>query len=294
MKCQICGHEFRATSRSCPRCGAPVAAQPAPPSAGPGPRPAPGQPAEGGWADRPVDDRTVMRRIVPTDHQVETQHPGHNAFQPTFDGAQPARTTVPEAAEVFVPDDRWGPFGPSAVVEHQPTYQPQTYQPESSVALAGPLAGAFTASPGRRFGAVLIDSLIFTAGFLVLQVAVTALAPALVGDGTDSVQTLYAFMVILYLPQLLLVVSYLIYYSVYNGRGQTLGKKALNLKVIDVDTGAPIGSGRAFVRYLVSGLMGLPVGLGFLSIFADDRGRGWHDKAANSLVVRLGSEPSYR
>ena len=235
-----------------------------------------------------------MRRDVPTDRPINAKPPVPEAFQPAFDVAQPTRATVPESAEPFRAAARWDPFEPSAVVEPQPTYQPQTYQPESTVAYAGPLAGAFTASPGRRFGAVLIDSLIFTAGFLVFQVAVTALAPALVGDGTNSAQIIYGFMIILYLPQFLLAVMYPIYYSVYNGRGQTLGKKALNLKVIDVDTGAPIGSGRAFLRYLVSGLMGLPFGLGFLSIFADDRGRGWHDKAANSLVVRLGTEPSYR
>lgn len=299
MKCQICGHEFRTTVRSCPRCGAPVVVQPAP-AADPGQSAAPDWLAGDGWSDSPVDERTVMRRAVPADRPVEEQRPVHDAYAPAFGVAQPEHA-VAAPAEPFLSAARWDPFGPSAVVapesayQPQPIYQPQpTYPPDAPGVFGAPLAGAVMASAGSRLGAVMIDGLIFTVGFLVLQVAVMALAPALVGDGTDSVQAIYAFMLILYLPQLLLAVMYPIYYSVYNGRGQTLGKKALNLQVIDVNTGGPIGSGRAFLRYLVSGLMGLPFGLGYLSIFADDRGRGWHDKAANSLVVKVGTEPTYR
>jgi uncharacterized RDD family membrane protein YckC len=81
-------------------------------------------------------------------------------------------------------------------------------------------------------------------------------------------------------------------------RGQTVGKIALGLQVVDAKTGAVPGWRQAFVRYIplyVPGLV-LPafgvrwgesvVGLLLLvSILADRNRRGLHDKAAGTIVV---------
>ncbi|MFT4041618.1 MAG: RDD family protein [Gordonia sp. (in: high G+C Gram-positive bacteria)] len=73
--------------------------------------------------------------------------------------------------------------------------------------------------------------------------------------------------------------------------GATLGKMALRLKVVDQATGAPIGLGRAFIRQVIPfvGSIFLYIGmiLVYLSPLLDGSGRmqGWHDKAANDLVI---------
>jgi uncharacterized RDD family membrane protein YckC len=90
------------------------------------------------------------------------------------------------------------------------------------------------------------------------------------------------------LLMLVLFVAALVYYirPVATG-GQTVGMKAANIRVVDADTGGPIGLGRAVVRYLVrSFISGIVCYLGYLWMLWDDRSQTWHDKAANSIVVR--------
>jgi len=70
-----------------------------------------------------------------------------------------------------------------------------------------------------------------------------------------------------------------------DGRGRRLGKMATKIKVIDIDTGDPIGLGRGVGRYfgkLVS-LMG--IFLGYLWMIWDPKNQTWHDKMIRSVVV---------
>ena len=72
------------------------------------------------------------------------------------------------------------------------------------------------------------------------------------------------------------------------GRSQTPGQKALNIRVLDANTGQPIGTGRAFGRYLFKSLIsGTVCYLGYLWMLWDSKRQTWHDKVANSVVVRV-------
>lgn len=75
-------------------------------------------------------------------------------------------------------------------------------------------------------------------------------------------------------------------------RGVSPGRAVLGLRVVDKETGAPIGVGRALARQLLLGLATLPtLGLGTATLAwtaAEDRTRerrGWHDHRAGSVVV---------
>jgi hypothetical protein len=65
-------------------------------------------------------------------------------------------------------------------------------------------------------------------------------------------------------------------------------------RVVDASSGGPIGIGRAFVRQLIPlagyAVCGVGAVLVYLSVLFDKSGRlcGWHDNAANDLVVRPG------
>lgn len=80
--------------------------------------------------------------------------------------------------------------------------------------------------------------------------------------------------------------------------GVSPGRSAMGLRVVDADTGAPIGVGRALLRGLVLGAATLPMfGLGTATLAwtaAEDRTRarrGWHDLVTGSLVVDVRPRP---
>jgi len=85
------------------------------------------------------------------------------------------------------------------------------------------------------------------------------------------------------------VVGVLLYHGKLEGgpSGQTLGKKALGIKVVDANTGGPIGTGRAIGRFLFAQIIsGSLCWLGYLWNIWDDRKQTWHDKVTSAVVVR--------
>lgn len=157
------------------------------------------------------------------------------------------------------------------------------------------------ASVWRRLGAVLIDGLLL--GLLVIP-AVVALTT---GDtkiercrvdrlgnrdpdgpftGLCEVPTTSTWLLftVLLLAALAAVV---LYHTLTVGRsGQTLGKRATGVKVVDATTGQVIGTGRALGRYLFSAFIsGNICGLGYLWAIWDKRRQTWHDKVVGSVVV---------
>lgn len=77
------------------------------------------------------------------------------------------------------------------------------------------------------------------------------------------------------------------YYVVLNGLGQTVGKRAVGIRVVDSRTGSSIGILRGVVRYLVSIVSAAALLLGYLWMLWDSENQTWHDKAARDLVVSL-------
>jgi uncharacterized RDD family membrane protein YckC len=68
--------------------------------------------------------------------------------------------------------------------------------------------------------------------------------------------------------------------------GQTVGMAAFGLHVVRVDDAGPLGLRQALVRLVVLVVGVVAVGLGLLSIVRHPERRGWHDRAAGTLVVR--------
>jgi uncharacterized RDD family membrane protein YckC len=89
---------------------------------------------------------------------------------------------------------------------------------------------------------------------------------------------------LLYVIVLVVQVAYWIYF--WGSSGQTLGMRALHLRVVDADTGAPIGYARATVRFLMSIVNSWACYIGWIWVAFDPRKQGWHDKVANSVVLQ--------
>lgn len=137
----------------------------------------------------------------------------------------------------------------------------------------------------RRLIAFIIDTVILT----VAQMPIDAIAkpfiakPANLSSSSQSLTYLGANIVYL----LILVVGWWLYWVTLQHKiGQTLGKKLLGIKVVDVKGKTPstgvLGT-REFVGKLVSTLI---LGIGFLMIAFDSKKQGLHDKIAKTYVVK--------
>jgi uncharacterized RDD family membrane protein YckC len=69
-------------------------------------------------------------------------------------------------------------------------------------------------------------------------------------------------------------------------RQATPGKMAIRARIVDARTGGRPSTGQLIGRYFAYYLSTIPLLLGFLWIAFDPRKQGWHDKLANTVVVR--------
>ncbi|MDP1794540.1 MAG: RDD family protein [Acidimicrobiales bacterium] len=137
------------------------------------------------------------------------------------------------------------------------------------------MAGAMARPTGPRanFGQRLVASLI---------------------DGTLVV--IVWFVLTLALDQVGLILSVLAalaYYAYLEGSpsGQTLGKRVMDIRVIDAETGEPIGYGRAVLRFFSRFLSSLLCALGYFWMLWDPNKQTWHDKITADVVVPTEAYP---
>jgi uncharacterized RDD family membrane protein YckC len=112
---------------------------------------------------------------------------------------------------------------------------------------------------GRRIGALLLD------WFIAYGLAALAMSAGVYGQSVLSTAILVVWLALGVLAVRLF--------------GFTPGQLALGLRVASVDHRVHVGMGRALVRGLLIALVVPP-------LFTDDDGRGLHDKATGTAVVR--------
>jgi uncharacterized RDD family membrane protein YckC len=133
----------------------------------------------------------------------------------------------------------------------------------------------------RRAGALLVDSL------LVFVVIAIVFALAFLVAAFDET----AGGILLILSIVFLFAGPIWYWIYFTGRapGQTIGKKALGIRVRNADQDRPIGYGASAGRYLITvvfGIFWIPSLIDYLWPLWDSRNQSLHDKVANSIVVR--------
>ncbi len=131
---------------------------------------------------------------------------------------------------------------------------------------SGPRAGFW-----RRFAAAFVDGILIGIVNFVLR--------AILGTSGGS--------------GIGLLVS-LAYFTYFEGgpTGQTFGKKALGIRVIDFGGGGSIGYGRAFIRWIGRFVSAIVFLLGYLWMLWDSERQTWHDKFANAVVVPVSDHPT--
>ena len=122
----------------------------------------------------------------------------------------------------------------------------------------------------QRLGAALIDGILLGIVAAILEAAI---------NGTVG--------------SLLALAVGIVYYGRLEGgaSGQTLGKRALGIRVYDFASGGPIGTSRGILRYFARILSAIPCFLGYFWMLWDDEKQTWHDKIAGSVVVPVSAYP---
>ncbi|MCH8065958.1 MAG: RDD family protein [Chloroflexi bacterium] len=125
------------------------------------------------------------------------------------------------------------------------------------------LAGVEYASFGRRLAGYLID-----VGILLVIDVISVFIIATVWSNLFSIVISFGYVVLL------------------NANGGTLGKRMLDMRLQNRETGENIGIGMAVIRYFVALVSGLAILIGYLWSIWDPNKQTWHDKAAGSVVVK--------
>jgi uncharacterized RDD family membrane protein YckC len=129
------------------------------------------------------------------------------------------------------------------------------------------------ASPGRRLLAWCLDCVVAGIVFIPLNPALYASAnDRLLFSALAGAATVLGFACLI----------------AFDGgqRGATPGKRIVGIRVADADRRGPIGYRRAAIRragYIIGGLVFF---LGWIWALFDHRRQAWHDKRADSIVIR--------
>ena len=129
-----------------------------------------------------------------------------------------------------------------------------------------------TASLGRRFGAILYDSLLVLALMFLGTLPFVAIRG---GQPVDPGNMLYRVT--------LLLIAYLFFVGFWSGHGRTLGLQSWRLKIETADGGKP-GFAAASFRFIAAIISWLPAGLGFWWQLWDKDGLTWHDRLSGTCL----------
>jgi len=150
--------------------------------------------------------------------------------------------------------------------------------------VANPALGKL-ASPGRRLGAFILDSIIPLVAFMFIGLLLLRwLGVAVDSEGAERVRILNAVDLGSLIAIVLLIV-FIIWELRHFSRGTTLGKHAFGMYVMKED-GRPAGFGTMLLRewvvkYISEGVLFL----GCLWILIDKNRQAWHDKIFRTYVV---------
>jgi uncharacterized RDD family membrane protein YckC len=169
---------------------------------------------------------------------------------------------------------------------------PGTYPPPPPGGYPGGAGGPVAfglATFGQRVGGFLIDGAIMTAVYVFGIIVAMITTPSATFDNPDP-QTSGLGLLVMFLTWVGAIVVYPVYFE---GRpeGQTLGKKAVGIRVVRQSNGAPLGYGLAIGRFLARFADSFTFGLGLLWAAWDPLHQTFHDKIAGTLVVRSSVYP---
>lgn len=126
---------------------------------------------------------------------------------------------------------------------------------------------------GVRFIAALIDGVLIG----IINTAISYMLTAVLGEGAGSLSMIL---------NLALSIGYYVWYQ--HKEGQTIGKKAMKIKVVTYDGKTP-----TLFAFFLRDIVGKAVSaillfIGYFMVLWDPKKQALHDKIANTYVIRVG------
>lgn len=168
------------------------------------------------------------------------------------------------------------PAPPQQPMQYQPPPQPQTAYAGFWIRLVSRVVDGFII--GIPLTIILFILIAVTGG------AISATSSADQNTQNAAAGAAGGGLAIFYIIAILAYAGYQIYF--WGTSGQTIAMRLFHLKVVDANTGAPIGLGRAIVRWLMSLVNSWACYIGWIWVAFDARKQGWHDKVASSVVLQ--------
>lgn len=116
-----------------------------------------------------------------------------------------------------------------------------------------------------RLVAIIIDGVILIIPNMILQLVLGQLIGGIISLGIG--------------------IGYAYYF--WTTTGQTPGKMAMGLKVVNAENGALLEPSAALLRYVGYFVSGIALGLGYLWVLWDPKHDAWHDKIAKTKVIKV-------
>lgn len=214
---------------------------------------------------------------------VEPLPPAHHTTEPRHGGPQAGYTPAPPDYQQYQAAPEVNPYGVAqGAFPGSKAYVEQNF---------GPVAGF-----GSRAAALIIDGLITLVGLIPMIIGIVFLVMGLPEsdefgstiDGTENGGQLAIGGLLIGLGVLLMIVIQIWNRIFKMGRtGQSVGKKAMGLKLINEQTGQPIGALQSFLREFVGGIINQVIYLSYLWMLWDDNKQTLADKIVHSTVIQV-------
>lgn len=200
---------------------------------------------------------------------------------PAYPGPEQPSVPPPAGGQVPPPPGYQPPPPPGY---QQPPQQPYGVTPTGSP--WGEYAGWWS-----RVGASILDGLIgMVIGIVPLGVgAILAFKDVETDPLTDEITGgVDPLGIVIMGLGVLAIVAFGIWNTVFRqGRkGQTVGKSVLGVQVVKAETGQFLGAGMAFLRWILSSILGQACFLNYLWPLWDKKHQTWHDMIVSSVVVK--------
>lgn len=244
--------------------------------------------------DEPTPEAIPVIEEPPAPEDVPPARPAEAKERPkqaAMSFSQPEEIVEEEQAAAPEPEPQAAVRPRAPALESEVTYDSDEFSDSSSVYLdetpekTSELVAVARGRFARRASALLVDAAIlaFCGGCFLAVAIVTSLGITNDPDITRG-DVIFALLTPLFI---IMVISSVFYFTLfYSLTGQTPGKRAFRLVVVERD-GGRVRAPQAFLRSVGYFFSALPLGLGFLWALWDKKQLPWHDKLAGTRVIEI-------
>lgn len=126
-----------------------------------------------------------------------------------------------------------------------------------------------------RTGALLVDYVL-----IVLLSFAVGFGGVMLGASSDGELVDILILIVVYLVPPIATVLF------WHYKAATPGKMLFGLRIVNATTGGEASLGQLIGRYCGYFISSIPLALGYMWVGWDPAKQGWHDKMANTLVIR--------